>query len=105
MATTSNDSAQYLASPPEGQVQYGMDNGPNRKGELIAMAVVTTVVATTTVALRLFTRITIVRGRVSPDDCKREIVKAPKDNTDMLGRHGACGLDILYCHHCRNAHT
>ncbi|KAF7536434.1 hypothetical protein G7054_g4577 [Neopestalotiopsis clavispora] len=68
MATTSNDSAQYLASPPEGQVQYGMDNGPNRKGELIAMAVVTTVVATTTVALRLFTRITIVRGRVSPDD-------------------------------------
>lgn len=58
----------YLGSPPPGEIRYGMDNAPTRKGQLIAMGVATTVVATITVALRLFTRISIVRGRVSPDD-------------------------------------
>lgn len=63
----------YLGSPPPGEIRYGMDNAPTRKGQLIAMGVATTVVATITVALRLFTRISIVRGRVSPDDCKRDV--------------------------------
>lgn len=60
----------YLTSPPAGQVRYGLDNAPNRKTEMIAVGVVTTVIAATTVGLRLFTRVRIVPRTVSLDDCK-----------------------------------
>ncbi|KAI0123953.1 hypothetical protein BJ170DRAFT_711822 [Xylariales sp. AK1849] len=58
----------YLALPPTGQLRYGMDAAPTRRGELIAMGVATTVVAATTVGLRLFTRLQIMRGYLGVDD-------------------------------------
>ncbi|KAK6074462.1 integral membrane protein [Seiridium cupressi] len=58
----------YMGSVPEGQIRHGMDDGPSRRWELIAMAVPTTFIAAATVGLRLFTRIAIVRERISIDD-------------------------------------
>ncbi|KAK9416598.1 putative Integral membrane protein [Seiridium unicorne] len=69
MGTASTSSGLlYMGSVPEGQIRYGMDDGPSRRWELIAMAVPTTFIAVATVGLRLFTRIAIVRERISIDD-------------------------------------
>ncbi|KAK6079337.1 integral membrane protein [Seiridium cupressi] len=69
MGTASTSSGLlYMGSVPEGQIRHGMDDGPSRRWELIAMAVPTTFIAAATVGLRLFTRIAIVRERISIDD-------------------------------------
>lgn len=70
MGTIGVNTTLYLANPPEGQVRYGMDKAPSRQGELIAVGVATTIIAATTVGLRLFVRLSIVRSRISLDDCQ-----------------------------------
>lgn len=62
----------YLADPPLGEVRLGMLKGPTRQWQLVVAAVVTASIASLTVGLRLFTRMQIVRGKVSVDDCESE---------------------------------
>lgn len=60
----------YLTDPPTGQIRYGLDHAPTLRYELIVVGVVTTLLSAITLGLRLFTRIRIVPGTISADDCK-----------------------------------
>ena len=60
----------YLAEPPEGEVRSFTDP-PSRFHDILAVAIATTTVAAVAVCVRFYTRIHIVGGRISLDDCEQ----------------------------------
>lgn len=58
----------FLAEPPAGEVR-SLTDPPTRQAEIIAVAAATTAIAAIAVGVRFYTRVRIVGGRISLDDC------------------------------------
>ncbi|KAF6828178.1 integral membrane protein [Colletotrichum plurivorum] len=61
------DDSLYVMPPPEGQVRTEVDP-PNTSGAVYPVGIATTVIAFVAVALRIFTRTYVMRGRLGIDD-------------------------------------
>ena len=95
----------YLAEPPAGEVR-SLTDPPSRFHNLLAVAVATTVIAAVAVCVRFYTRIHIVGGRISLDDCEQVIdpIYLPW-HADVSGSFGRSFTSYSYYVNCNKFQT